>query len=354
MELEQFFLDNINKILEYFDQDILTIYTRRTVDAFIGSYFLVEKFADTAQVRFVDWPPEGGMCLGFKCDGFYINENEVGIGGSSIRLEAPLPISYIIYKLTKSITNISKEDILKLYIGAYSWFVDNCVYKCNEPTDFVNEIETKTSFSIPFPDKPLGEALSLTTLPLLPGVLGRGLKEDRPLRSIDPRRLLDILDEALGLVYEYGFYPALADKGIRRVPVDADIATRSVEIEALLAGYAPDTQGISLYVESLAKIIDDIIRNYNSNIININNVFYIYKLMNYLPYFSKLKDILILRADVGRGFVASFIAPLKETQKLKDVAERVKDMQTINYETSIIAFVPKDRWPEVITSARSA
>ncbi len=352
MELEQFFLDNINKILELLDQDIISLYAKRTVDALVGGYFLIEKFADTAQLKLTDWPPEAGICLGFKCDGLYISENEIGIGGSLIRLETPMPISYVIYKLTKTITNMSKDDILKLYIGIYSWIVDNC-YKCNEPADILSEVETELGISLPFPDKPLGKALSLTTLPLLPGVLGRGLNEDKPLERVDAKRLLDVLDEALGMVYDYGFYPALVDKAIRRVPIGVDIATRIVQIEAMLAGYTPDATGVSLYVESLARTLDEITRNYNTHIININNVFYMYKIMNYLPFFMKLRDILILRADVGKGFVVSLVAPFKEGHRLKNVAQGIKGVQTVAYESSILALVPRDLWPEVEALARS-
>jgi hypothetical protein len=352
VELEQFFLNNINKILEYLDQDILTIYIRRTVDALIAGYFLVDKFADTAQLRLADWPPESGICLGFRCNGLYIYENEIGIEGASMKLASPLPISYIIYRLAKSIVSLNKEDILELYLGIFSWLVDNCTVRCEDPADILGELEVRRGLSLPFPDRPLGEALSLSTLPLLPGVLGRGVKEDRPLRSLDQRRVLDILDEALGLVYEAGFYPAIADKGLRYVPAGMEPATRAVELEALLAGFTPDSQGVASYVDNLAKIIDDIIKSHRNNIININNVFYIYKLINYLPYFSRLRDVLVIRADVGRGFVASFIAPLKEGQRLKAVMEGLGDIQHVAYDSSVLAFVPRDRWPEVASKLR--
>ncbi|AEA11865.1 hypothetical protein TUZN_0368 [Thermoproteus uzoniensis 768-20] len=348
MELEQFFLNNINKILEYLDQDILTIYIRKTVDALVAGYFLMNKFADTAQLRLADWPPESGICLGFRCGGFYMYENEVGVEGSSIKLPTPLPISYIIYKLARSIISLNKDDILELYLGIFSWLVDNCTLRCEDPVELVGELETRRGFSLPFPDKPLGEALSLLTLPLLPGVLGRGIDEDKPLRALDQRRMLDVLDEALGRVYEAGFYPAIADKGLRYIPTEIEPTGRIIELEALLAGFTPDSQGVISYVDNLTKILDEITKSYQNNIINISNTYYIYKLMNYLPYFSKLKDILILRADIGKGFVASLIAPLKESQRLRAIADRLNDIQYIAYDSSILVFVPRDRWPEVV------
>ncbi|MEZ0248785.1 MAG: hypothetical protein ABWJ97_05880 [Thermoproteus sp.] len=346
MELDQFFLDSINKILEYLDQEILTIYIRRTVDAFIAGYFLLDKFADTAQLKIADWPPDAGICLGFRCDGFYVNENEVGIEGNVFKLKSPTPISYTIYKLTKLITTTNRDDLLKLYIGIYSWLVDNCTTRCNDPMDIITELGARQELSLPFPEAPLGRSLSLTTLPILPGVLGRGVKEDRPLGSLDPKRVVDILDEALGAVYEAGFYPALADKWLRYVPEGFDIATKAVELEALLAGFTPDANGVESYVELLSKTLENILNN-RSNIININNIFFIYKLSNYLPYFIKIKGLVALRAETNRGFVTSLIAPFKEAQRLRGLAERLKELgHIIEFESSILIYVPRDKWPE--------
>ncbi|MEM0182649.1 MAG: hypothetical protein QXP98_06145 [Thermoproteus sp.] len=307
----------------------------------------MDKFADTAQLKLADWPPDAGICLGFKCDGFYINENEAGIEGNAFKFQSPTPISYAIYKLAKLILTTNRDDLLKLYIGIYSWLIDNCVVKCNDPMDIIAELGARQELLPPFPEAPLGRSLSLMTLPILPGVLGRGVKEDRPLRSLDPKRVVDVLDEALGAVYEAGFYPALADKWLRYVPEGFDIATKAVELEALLAGFTPDVNGVESYVELLSKSLENIL-NSKSNIININNVFFIYKLSNYLPYFMRIKEFIALRAETSRGFVTSLIAPLKETQKLKGLAERLRGLgQVIEFESSILIYVPRDKWPEI-------
>lgn len=341
MELEKFILDNINKILEYFDQDIITIYVKRTVDAYVAGYYLAEKFGNTAQVKILDWPPESGICIGFKCNGLYLHENEVGIDDATLELPSPTPLSYLAFKLAKSISSIDKNEALKLYIGIYSWLVDNCDIRCEEPMDIISEIGAVRKFSLPFSNKPLGEALANSTLPILPGVIGRGIKESKTLEEVG-ERILDILDEVLGAVYDAGFMPAIADKAIRYVPPEVDIATRAQEIELIVANAIDD-------IKNHIKYIVELLEQQKNNIIQTNNVFYAIKLGGYLAYSTKIKGVVVLRADVGRGFAASVVFPYKERQKVQTLLEKAKSLgQTTAYSWGFLIYLPRDKWPDLL------
>ncbi|MFB6490024.1 MAG: hypothetical protein TU35_002050 [Thermoproteus sp. AZ2] len=344
--LEKFFLENIPKILEYLDQDVLVIYSKRTVDALVASYFLMEKFAGTAVVKVVDWPPESGICVGFVCDGLYLQENRVGVDDAKAELERPTSLSYLAYKLAKSVEALKREDVMKLYIGVYSWSVDNCDFKCEGLDDMLAEVGGRLSLAFPYPDQPLGKSLALSTLPMLPGVLGRGVNAEKPLRAMRLEEIVDALDEALGLVYDKGFSTQIADKGLRQIPDDFDVATAALELEAHLAGFVGGgVANAEKYVELLAEALEGALR---AGEVSLGNPFLAIKLGHYLPYYKGSRPI-VLRADAGSGFVVSVALPLRMRERLKALAERIAPLgQTTAYYTHVLAYIPRDRWPELL------
>lgn len=354
MELDRFFFENIAKILEFLDQDIITIYIKRTVDSLAAGYYLAEKFASTAQLKIADWPPDSGICLGFTCDGFYLHENKVGVGDAALELERPMPVSYLVYKLAKSMAALERGDLLKLYIGVYSWLVDNCEYKCEGFDDMLNEVGGRLSLAFPYPDAPFGKSLALTTLPVLPGVTSRGLKVEKPLKLMKPAEILDALDEALGIVYEGGFDTAVGDKGLRIIPGDLDVATKALELEAHLAGFVGGgLENSERYVEFLSKSLEDAARASPAAVLP--NPYFVIKLGHYLPYYNKFKGPLVLRADVGRGFVASVVLHRKAQDRLGRMARRAAGLgQITQYPTHVLVYATRDKWPELLKAVEES
>ena len=91
---KNFIIDHIDRVLEYLKQNPLTIFVRRSVDAYMAAYALAAALGETTHVAVADWPPQRGVCVGFRCDGFYIAEGEAGVDDAKLAVE-PTSLSHM-------------------------------------------------------------------------------------------------------------------------------------------------------------------------------------------------------------------------------------------------------------------
>ncbi|ABP51520.1 MULTISPECIES: hypothetical protein [Pyrobaculum] len=341
MDVRNFIIENIVRLLEYLKQNPLYVYTRRSVDAYLAAYALVASMGETAQVAVADWPPRAGICIGFKCDGFYITERGVGID-DKFHASGFTSISSLVASIITSISPLDEGVHKALYIGHYSWSVDYCDYKCPLPPELARGDE---QFAVVFPlveEYPLGKALSLSTLPLIPGVTGR----EFDLASL-PADFLAVLDWALGVVASEGFHTAILDKAIRHHSPAIRAATLAEKLEADLAGFV--NRELETYVASLAESFYNVVKRVKDGVVPLPNPFYVYKLPPYLSYYLKLSNWVALRYETTRGYIAALVPPHGQNARLRKIAEELSEIgQVLEFPTHVIVYIEVGRYADFV------
>lgn len=346
MDFKNFVIDHIDRVLEYLKQNPLIIYTRRSVDAYLATYALIEAFGETAQLSVVDWPPKSGICIGFKCEGMYITEREVGIDNDRYNVEFT-SISHLVAIIIQSLSPLEEHIHRALYAGHYSWSVDYCEYKCPIPKELLKGDE-KLAIVFPFLDTlPVEKALSLSTLPILPGITGRGAENSKSIASMSSEEAVSLLDRALGVVYNEGFHTAVFDKAIKPYSFTYKPADIAIRIEADLAGFI--NRDISVYVSNLAETFYLLLKKIKDSVITIQNPFYIYKIPPYLSYYMKLTEWIILKYETTRGFILAVIPPMNKRDMLKNFANVLSEIgQTLVFPTHFIAYIESDKYADFL------
>ncbi|MFN3804027.1 MAG: hypothetical protein ACK4SY_03125 [Pyrobaculum sp.] len=332
---KNFVINYVDRILEYLKQNPLVIYARRSVDAYMSAYALAVVFGETTQVSVVDWPPPGGVCIGFKCGGFYITEREVGVEGERHVVDFT-SLSHLTALVIQTLAPL--EEVRKaLYIGHYAWSVDHCDYRCLFPKELMRGDER---LAVVFPHLyrlPIRRAMSLSTLPIIPGVTGR-------LSELKQEDALSALDWALGVVATEGFHTAVLDKAIRPLPPDFNPADYAQRVEADLAGFL--NKDVEQYVSNLAETFYAVLKK--ERIATIQNPSYIYKLPPYLAHYLKL-PWLVLKYESARGVSAAVIPPLERRGRLKALREAFEEVgQVLEYPTHLLVFMEPGRFGDFL------
>jgi hypothetical protein len=346
VEFRNFVIDHVDRVLEYLKQNPLTIYTRRSVDAYLAAYALAAALGETVHVALVDWPPRDGVCVGFRCNGMYITESEVGVDDSKYSGEFN-SLSYYAAVIIQTLSPLEEHVHKALYVGHYAWSVDYCEYKCQFPKEILRWDE-RLSVVFPFLDSlPAKKALSLSTLPVVPGVTGRQVEDAKPISSMTREEILSLLDWALGAVFNEGFHTAILDKAVRPyspVVKPADVAAR---VEADVAGFVD--KEIEVYVSNFAETFYTVLKRAKEGIVPVPNSFYVYKIPPYLSYYLKLSDWVALRHETPRGSVIAVVPPPGKRASLKKMAEALAEVgQTLQFPTHLVAYVEGGKYADFL------
>ncbi|MEM1787762.1 MAG: hypothetical protein QW085_04120 [Pyrobaculum sp.] len=334
MDFRNFIINHVDRVLEYLEQSPLVVYTRRTVDAYLAAYAIISTFGETAHVSIVDWPPESGFCMGFKCNGLYITEWEVGVDDSVYKTEFT-SLSYLTYVLLSTLSPVDDKVKKALYIGHYSWGVDLCEYKCPIPSELLIGDE-RLRVVFPFIDqRPPLHAIVNSTLPIVPGAFGRATTP--PLEDS-----IAVLDWALGTAAAEGFHTSVVDKAVRLYSPTVKPAEAAVGFEAILAGFIND---IDKYIVNLMDNFYTVLKNIKDRDVAISNPFYIFKIAPYISYYLKLSKPAVLRFDTPRGRVAAIVAP--RGVKLKK-AELEDFGYVLEFPTFLVIYVERARYAELL------
>lgn len=346
MEFRNFVIDHIDRVLEYLKQNPLVIYVRRSVDAYLAAYALAAALGETVHVCVADWPPQRGVCVGFRCDGMYITEGEVGIDDSRYTSDFT-SLSYYAAVIIQTLSPLEEHIHKALYVGHYAWSVDYCEYKCPVPKE-ISKGDERLAVVFPFLDTmPARRALSLSTLPVVPGVTGRQVEDGKLLASMTPEEVVSLLDWALGAVANEGFHTAILDKAIRPYspafkPVDV-----AVRLEADVAGFID--KEVDIYVSNFAESFYMVVKRVKENIVTLQNPFYVYKIPPYLSYYLKLNDWVALRHETSRGSLIAVVPPLSQRTRLKKVAEDFSTVgQTLIFPTHVVVYVESGKYADFL------
>jgi hypothetical protein len=339
VSIKNFIIDHVDKFLEYLKQNPLRIYSRRTVDAYLAAYALARALGETVHVDVVDWPPREGVCIGFKCQGMFITEWEIGIDDEIYKTE----FSSISHLATHIITSLLplEDDVYKaLFIGHYAWSVDYCDYKCQLPRELSRGGE-RLSIVFPFMEElPIERALPLSTLPIIPGVTGRVFK------SL-PGDAVEILDWMLGIVASEGFHTAVLDKAIRYYSPDIKAPDIAERLEADLANFIG--KEIDEYVSNLAETFYTIIKRIKDGVVAVQNPFYIYKLPPYISHYMRLVNWVALRYDASGGHLIALIPPHTQRAQLKSTAAIFAELgQVLEYPTHLLIYVEAGKYTDFL------
>lgn len=346
MDLKNFIIDNVDRFLEYLKQNPLVIYARRSVDAYLAAYALAAALGETAQVSVVDWPPQAGVCVGFRCEGMYITEWGVGVDDRSFDAGFT-SMSHLASVLIQSLSPLEEQIHRSLYAGHYSWSVDYCEYGCPPPREILKGDE-RLAVAFPFLEKlPARRALSLSTLPIVPGVTGKPAEDSKLASAMGPDEALALLDWALGVVHSEGFHTAVLDKALRLYSpafAPADFATR---VEADLAGFVG--RDVELYVQNLADAFYGVVKRGREGVVPVQNPFYVLKIPPYLSYYLRLSGWAALRYDAGRGHVVALVPPRGERDRLAKAAELLGEVgQVLRFPTHLVAYVERDKYADFL------
>ncbi len=327
MAFKNFVADRVERVLEYLKQNPLVIYVRRSVDAYMAAYALTVVFGETTHVSLVDWPPASGVCVGFKCDGFYLTESEVGIDGERYNVSYA-SLSHLAAVIIKTLSSL--EDVRNaLYVGHHSWSVDYCEYKCPLPEELSTGDE-KLAVVLPNIDKSIKKALASSTLPIIPGVTGRQ-------HEVELDNPITWLDWALGVTAVEGFHTSILDKAIRPHPQGFNPADYAQRIEADLAGFT----NVEDYVSNISEVFYTVLKVGDTQVYN---SFYVYKLPPYLSY-AKTNKWITLRYEAGRGYVVAVVPPLSRRSGLKAAAGVFQDVgHVLTFSTNLVVFVESGRY----------
>ncbi|MEZ0319577.1 MAG: hypothetical protein ABWK05_06270 [Pyrobaculum sp.] len=338
-----FIIDHVDRVLEYLKQNPLLIYARRSVDAYAASYALAQSFGETTHVAVVDWPPQRGVCVGFKCDGFYITEWEVGIDDKTYKTEFT-SISHLTAVLIQALAPL-EEDVHKvLYVGHYAWSVDYCEFKCPLPPELAKGDEVLRIVSPHLDDLPFKKALSLSTLPIVPGVTGKMIEDGKPASELTKDDAVALLDWALGVAAAEGFHTAVLDKAVRPYSKEFKPAEKAQRVEADLAGFLG--RDLWEYVSNIAEAFYQLLKK-KEEVIALSNPFYVYKLPPYLAYYIKNTQWYALRYDSPRGHLVAVVPPPGAKDRLKTVEERLAEVgPVLKFPTHVVVFVESDKWHE--------
>lgn len=342
MDFKNFVINHVDRILEYLQQTPLVVHARRSVDAYLAAYAVISTFGETAHVSLVDWPPQSGVCIGFKCDGLYVTEREVGVDGEVYKTEFT-SLSHLTYVLLRTLSPVGEGVKKALHIGHYSWSVDHCEYRCQFPQELLIGDE-KLSVAFPYTGRrPPRDALVNSTLPIVPGVFGREVHPP----SGD---YVNLLDWALGVVVSEGFHTAVLDKAIRPYSPSVAPADAAVEFESVLAGFP---YNVDVYIANLADSFYTSLKKTKDGDVTVHNPFYVYKLPPYLSYYLKLPKPFVLKFETSRGYVAAVTAPRGETLK-KAAAVAGEFGQVLELSTYLVVYVEKSRYGEFFEKIREA
>jgi hypothetical protein len=346
VEFRNFVIDHIDRVLEYLKQNPLTIYARRSVDAYMAAYALAAALGETVHVAVVDWPPQGGVCVGFRCDGMYITESEVGIDESKYSGEFN-SLSYYAAVIIQTLSPLEEYIHKALYVGHYAWSVDYCEYKCQFPREILKWDE-RLSVVFPFLDSlPARKALSLSTLPVVPGVTGRQVEDGKLIGSMTQEEVLSLLDWALGAVFNEGFNTAILDKAVRPYSPAFRPADLAARLEADVAGFVD--KEIDVYVFNFAETFYTVLKRVKEGVVSVSNSFYVYKIPPYLSYYLKLSDWVALRHETPRGSVIAVIPPPGQRTGLKKMTEALAEVgQTLQFPTHLVTYVESGKYADFL------
>jgi hypothetical protein len=346
VSLKSFVINHVDRVLEYLKQNPLVIYARRTVDAYLAAYALLSALGETAQVAVVDWPPEGGVCVGFKCEGMYITEREVGIDGDAHASE-PTSLSHHAASVIHTLVPVDEEVRRALYVGHYAWSVDYCEYGCALPRELARGDE-RLSVVFPFMDRlPARKALSLSTLPVLPGITGREAEDSKPAAEMTREEAIDLLDWALGVVASEGFHTAILDKAVRPYSPAYRPADVAVRVEADLAGFVD--RDVDVYVSGLAEALYSTLRRLRDGVITVQNPFYLHKIPPYLSYCLRLVDWVAVKYETARGFAIALVPPPGRRGSAGAAARALAELgQVLELPTHLVVYVPTNKYTDFL------
>jgi hypothetical protein len=339
VDIRNFVIDHVDRFLEYLKQNPLRIYSRRTVDAYLAAYALAYALGETVDVDVADWPPREGVCVGFKCQGMYITEWEIGVDDKIYRTEFS-SISQLAAHIITSLLPLEEEIYRALFVGHYAWSVDYCEYKCQLPRELSRGGE-RLSIVFPFMEElPIERALTLSTLPIIPGVTGRVFD------SL-PGDAVRILDWVLGVVASEGFHTAVLDKAIRYYSPDIKAPDIAERLEADLANFIG--KEIDVYVSNLAETFYTVIKRARDGVVAVQNPFYIHKLPPYISHYMKLVNWVALRYDASGGHLIALIPPPGQRAQLKSAAAVFAELgQVLEYPTHLLVYVEAGKYAEFL------
>lgn len=339
MDIRNFVIDHVDRFLEHLKQSSLRVYTRRTVDAYLAAYALAHALGETVHVDVVDWPPREGVCVGFKCQGMYITEWEIGVDDKVYKTGFS-SISQLAAHIIMSLLPLEEEVYKALFVGHYAWSVDHCDYKCQLPRELARGDE-KLSIVFPFMEElPMDKALPLSTLPIIPGVTGRVFE-------FAPGDTVTILDWLLGVIASEGFHTAVLDKAIRQCSPDIKAPDIAERLEADLANFIG--KEIDTYVSNLAETFYTVVRRARDGVVTIQNPFYVHKIPPYLSHYMKLVNWVALRYDASKGHVIALIPPLTQRGQLRSAVPVFAELgQLLEYPTHLLIYIEAGKYAEFL------
>ncbi|ABO08599.1 hypothetical protein [Pyrobaculum calidifontis] len=348
---KNFIIDHIDRVLEYLKQNPLTIFVRRSVDAYMAAYALAAALGETTHVAVADWPPQRGVCVGFRCDGFYIAEGEAGVDDAKLAVE-PTSLSHMVSLIILSLSPLERHVHKALYVGHYSWSVDVCERNCQVPKELAVGDER---LAVVFPGLKRGvkRALSLSTLPIVPGVFGKAVEEDKRLEVMTRDEAISLLDWALGAVAAEGFHTAVLDKAVRPYSPTLNPADVAQRIEADLAGFVD--KDVEDYALNLAEAFYNVVKRAREGVVTLRNPFYLHKIAPYLSYFAKSSQWAALRYETPSGSVVAVVPPHGLKGRLKAVAPLFAEVgQVFEFPTHLLLYVEAGRWGDFLKAYEKA
>jgi hypothetical protein len=346
VEFRNFVIDHIDRVLEYLKQNPLTIYVRRSVDAYLAAYALAAALGETVHVSVVDWPPQRGVCVGFRCDGMYITEGEVGVDDSRYSSDFT-SLSYYAAVIIQTLSPLEEHIHKALYVGHYAWSVDYCEYRCQFPREILKGDE-RLAVVFPFLESlPARKALSLSTLPVVPGVTGRQVEGGGFIASMTQEEVVSLLDWALGAVFNEGFHTAVLDKAVRPYSPTFKPADVAARLEADVAGFVD--KDVETYVSNFAEVFYMVVKRVKEGVVPVQNPFYVYKIPPYLSHYLKLSDWVALRHETSRGSLVAVVAPPAQRAGLKKMAEALAEVgQTLLFPTHLVTYVESGKYVDFL------
>lgn len=242
-----------------------TIVARRTVDAVVAAMVLARKYGSIRNIRVRDFSDVGdAFHVGLEGGDFWLSDLSIGVDGVPHGIGPPRAASYMVYKYLYELGRLREGDAEELAVGVFSWEAEHCEALCPPHDDFHEHLGSHPSICVPFADAvPLGRALRLLIDPVIPGVSREFPGAlDKRLGDMSRDELVDVLDTMLVRVYESGYFPALMDKLVRRVPRSIDVATNAALWSAYLVTERAEvlSSGAGEAQRYVATAVDDVLR----------------------------------------------------------------------------------------------
>jgi len=298
IQIREAIISILDNVLQYLSSERFKVLIRRDVDSLVAAIKLVEKLGKNVHIRIIDdtldWANEDDViCIGFKCGVVSFDWDEIRVGSRIIKV-VQSSISFKIYELLKLLNRLNNDDLIDLSIGVAWWETQFCEYLCDIHHQFHVDAGSRPIIALPFMDKGLGYALSRSTLPLLPGVVGVAMDHD------DTNDFWDLVLRVASSVYSMGFYPVLVDKLIKYLP-SAAVITSAELWEATLSGFnvVKDRDAVEKYVTWIFDAFNSSIKMIESlggrvAIIRVPKPYLVFKLGPYMMYYRGFNRIVVL------------------------------------------------------------